>query len=151
MSDKENDVFEVAVHGRRFDNRATPDVAQAYVLDERITGHDSYRPARLVRPDGPEVTVRVLTLDDITLIYPLSDQIRLPDEWDGRLLLTAKPRGPKLPADLAAALVAAGVDVDELDPARRRHLIGFVAEAKPGPTREARIAAAVQAARQDHG
>lgn len=150
-TDSPDDVFEVAVHGRRFDNQATADVAQAYVLDERITGHDSYRPARLVRPDGPEVTVRVLTLDDITLIYPLSQQIRLPDEWAGRLKLSAQPRGPKLPADLAAALVDAGVDVEQLDPARRRHLIGFVAEAKPGPTRQARIAAAVQAAQQDHG
>lgn len=149
MPERRNDVSEVAVHGRRFDNNASADVAQAYVLDERIAGHDSFLPARLVRPDQPDVTVRVLTLDDITLIYPLTPEIRLPDDWHGTLRLASHRRGPKLPSDLATALAEAGVDVERLDPARRRHLIGFVAEAKPGPTREARITAAVAAARQD--
>ncbi|GAB3404821.1 hypothetical protein GCM10027569_13430 [Flindersiella endophytica] len=85
-----------------------------------------------------------MTLDDITIVYPLEAGVILPDEWDGTLRLASKARGVRMPADLAAALAAAGVDVDGLDPAQRRHLIGFVAEARPGPTREARIAAAVQ-------
>src|SRR5690606_3275101 len=93
------------------------------------------------------IRVRVLTLDDITIVYPLAPNVSLPDEWEGTLRLASGRRGPRMPEDLASALTSAGVDPDGLDDAQRRHLIGFVAEARPGPTRDARIAAAVEAAR----
>ncbi|WP_460517180.1 hypothetical protein [Flindersiella endophytica] len=144
MPEEQPEDFEVVVRARRFDNGTGADVVPAYVLSDRISGHDSYRPAQLLRPPHPPVQVRVMTLDDITIVYPLEAGVILPDEWDGTLRLASKARGVRMPADLAAALAAAGVDVDGLDPAQRRHLIGFVAEARPGPTREARIAAAVQ-------
>lgn len=142
--EQSEEAFEVVVRARRFDNSAGADVVPAYVLSERITGHDSYRPAHLIRPPDPPLLVRVMTLDDITIVYPLESGVTLPDEWDGTLRLASKPRGLRMPADLAAALAEAGVDAEQLDPAQRRHLIGFVAEARPGPTRQARIAAAVK-------
>lgn len=138
--------YQVAVRGHREDHDGTC----AYVLDRRITGHDSFRPARLRltgRPD--DVRVRVLTLDDVSVVVPLPGEPELADRWDGTLHLPAGPRGPAMPADLAAALVAAGVDPDALPDTMRRHLVGFVAEARRGPTRDARLAAAVNAVRRD--
>ena len=96
-----------------------------------------------------DVRVRVLTLDDVTLICPLPDQPELPDRWEGTLVLPPAGRGPAMPADLLDGLLDAGLDPTDLEAASRRHLIGFVAEARPGPTRTARIAFAVDAVRQD--
>ena len=87
-----------------------------------------------------DVRVRVLTLDDVTLICPLPDQPDLPDRWEGTLVLPPAGRGPAMPADLLDGLLDAGLDPTDLEAASRRHLIGFVAEARPGPTRTARIA-----------
>jgi hypothetical protein len=176
---------EIRVRGRRQDRCG----ARAFVLDARLTGHDSYRTARLrlagrptaaspvaARPpselsaghrsggcwsaDGRpplgrpsaepvvDIRVRVLTLDDVTLVCPLPDEPDLPDRWEGTLVLPKAGSGPAMPADLVQAIVAAGLDPTVLDDAARRHLVGFVTEARPGPTRTARIAVAVDAVRQ---
>ena len=134
---------------------------RAYILDQRINGHDSFRPATLrwradpsrVGSTGPaeerSARVRVLTLDDVTVVTPLPGQPDLPDSWVGTLVLPSGHRGPAMPDDLAHALTEAGVDPGGLDGAVGRHLVGFVAEARPGPTRDARVAAAVDAVRRD--
>ncbi|WP_020577734.1 hypothetical protein [Actinopolymorpha alba] len=135
----------LAIRGHREDH----DGMRAYVLDRRLTGYDSYRTARLIVADRPPLRVRVLTLDDLTVLCPLPEQRELPDRWEGTLELPATSRGSVMPADLTRALVEAGIEPTALDDAQRRHLIGFVAEARPGPTRDARLAAAVSAARRD--
>jgi hypothetical protein len=178
---------ELRVRGRRQHRSGT----RAFVLDARLTGHDSYRTARLRlagrptatspvaarppnelsaghRPSGCcsagghppigrppadpalDIRVRVLTLDDVTLVCPLPDEPDLPDRWEGTLVLPQKGPGPAMPADLLQALVAAGLDPADLEAASRRHLVGFVTEARAGPTRTARIAFAVDAVRQEH-
>jgi hypothetical protein len=145
---------EVVVHGRRHDDvrpgdgddGVRDDSVRAYVLDERLVGHDSYRVAELVLPDHPTVVrVRVLTLDDVTTVCPLAGEPSLPDRWEGRLILRSTERGRRMPPDLEGALAAAGLDPATLDAAQRRHLVGFVSEARPGPTRDARLAVAVAA------
>lgn len=141
----------LAVRGRRHDHAG----ARAYVLDRRITGHDSFRPAELL-VEGLEglrtlARVRVLTLDDVTLVCPLPDQPPLAQEWEGTLVLPDTHRDTDLPADLAASLAAVGITPDQLEEAQRRYLAGFVAEARPGPTRDARVAVAVSAVRRDLG
>lgn len=96
-----------------------------------------------------DVRVRILTLDDVTLLCPLPDEPELPDHWEGTLLLPPHSRGQSMPAELVDALVTAGVDPAELEVASLRHLVGFVAEARPGPTRDARVALAVTAVRME--
>jgi hypothetical protein len=134
------------VRGRR----EVHDGLDSYVLDQRLTGHDSYAVAELElrTPEsvGRVVRVRVLTLDDVTTVWPVS-KAPLPDRWSGTLRLRVSARGDRVPADLAHALMKAGLDPSALDASERRQLIGFVDEARPGPTREARIAAAVAAVR----
>jgi hypothetical protein len=140
---------EVVVHGRRHDDVRQgdgDDGVRAYVLDERLVGHDSYRIAELVLADDATVVrVRVLTLDDVTTICPLAGEPSLPDRWEGRLILRSRERCRRMPPDLEKALTAAGLDPATLDAVQRRHLVGFVSEARPGPTRDARLAVAVAA------
>jgi hypothetical protein len=143
------------VRGHREDH----DGFRSYVLDERISGYDSYRAAELVldevceppaeyAPDQVSVQVRVLTLDDVTIVSPLPGQPELPDRWRGHLVLPASSRGRAMPADLTCALLAAGLDPSDLEAGSLRHLVEFVAEARPGSaTRDARVAAAVDALR----
>lgn len=137
----------MVVHGHRYDDvRLGDEGARAYVLEERLVGYDSYRVAELALADGTTVVrVRVLTLDDVTTVWPLAGEPSLPDRWEGRLLLRSRERGGRVPPDLASALDAAGLDLAVLDAAQRRHLVGFVSEAHPGPTRDARLAVAVAA------
>ncbi|MGW5359494.1 hypothetical protein [Actinopolymorpha pittospori] len=139
----------LTVRGCRHDHAG----ALAYVLDRRISGHDSFRPADLLVEGSPGhrtlTRVRVLTLDDLTLVCPLPDQPALPREWEGVLVLPDTPRATDLPADLAASLAAVGITPDQIEEAQRRYLAGFVAEARPGPTRDARVAVAVSAVRRD--
>ncbi|MFD2077860.1 hypothetical protein SAMN05421678_10828 [Actinopolymorpha cephalotaxi] len=165
----------IAVRGQRHDHAG----ATAYVLDRRLTGYDSYRPAVLLltesRPAEPPagstrvtcraVRVRVLTLDDVTLVSPLGasgaaagpgthprpDPDSLPESWEGTLVLPEGRRQVNVPADLAAALAGAGIDADEVGEAHLRHLVGYVNEAGPGRTRAARVSAAVTAVRREVG
>ncbi|SDR98295.1 hypothetical protein [Actinopolymorpha singaporensis] len=164
----------IAVRGRRHVHAG----ATAYVLDRRLSGYDSYRPAVLLltgsRPAEPpagstQVTcratrVRVLTLDDVTLVCPLGARgasgtdarpdyppESWPESWEGTLVLPESRRRVGVPADLAAALAAAGVDADQVGEGHLRHLVGYVTEAGPGPTRAARVSAAVSAVRREVG
>jgi hypothetical protein len=154
----------IAVRGRRRDHAG----ATAYVLDRRLSGYDSYRPAVLLltesepaqTPSGAArvtcraVRVRVLTLDDVTLVCPLggggtTGQDPWPESWEGTLVLPESRRRVDLPADLAAALDSAGIETDQVGEASLRHLVGYVTEAGPGPTRAARVNAAVSAVRRE--
>lgn len=160
----------IAVRGRRHDHAG----ATAYVLDRRLSGYDSYRPAVLLLtesrlpepPAGPAsvtcraVRVRVLTLDDVTLVCPLGARgasgadappDAWPESWAGTLVLPESRRRADVPADLAAALAAAGIDAGQVGEAHLRHLVGYVTEAGPGPTRAARVSAAVSAVRREVG
>ncbi len=151
----------VEVRGRRHDHAG----ATAYVLDRRLSGYDSYRPAMLLLtesepPQTPAGTarvtcramrVRVLTLDDVTLVCPLAASVGepWPESWEGTLVLPENRRRVDVPADLAVALDGAGIDADQVGEASLRHLVGYVTEAGPGPTRAARVSAAVSAVRRE--
>jgi hypothetical protein len=82
-------------------------------------------------------------------VCPLPDEPELPDRWEGTLLLPPHSRGQSMPPELVDALVVAGLNPAELEVASLRHLVGFVAEARPGPTRDARVALALAAVRME--
>lgn len=130
-------LIDFSVRGKRTDN--------VYLLEERLGSEDTYRMATLHLRDGRDFRVRVFTMDDVTVIRPIEDG--LPDHWEGTLSFPARSRERKMPSDLVRAFEAAGIEAGNLDPVVRRHLIGFVLEARQGPAREARVAAAVLAAR----
>ncbi|MFI9626437.1 hypothetical protein [Streptomyces sp. NPDC052042] len=115
------------------------------VVDERLSGHDTFLSAtlRLDRPMRlPELPVRILTFDDVTVLSPLSlalPQAQAGKEWSGTLLIPHGSRPPAIPDDLAQAADKASVDTSGWSPAEARQLLTFLGEAGPGPVRAERI------------
>ncbi|MFJ6433321.1 hypothetical protein [Streptomyces sp. NPDC091416] len=114
-------------------------------MDERLSGHDTFlsttlrldRPVRL-----PDLPVRILTFDDVTVLAPLVSvlpQSQDGDEWGGTLLIPHGARPPTIPDDLARAAAEAGIDTSGWSSAEARHLLTFLSEAVPGPVRTERI------------
>ncbi len=115
------------------------------VVDERLSGHDTFlsttlrldQPVRL-----PDLPVRILTFDDVTVLAPLVSvlpQSQDGEEWEGTLLIPHGARPPTIPDDLAQAAAEAGVDTSSWSPAEARHLLTFLSEAGSGPVRTERI------------
>ncbi|WP_279580518.1 hypothetical protein [Fodinicola feengrottensis] len=68
--------------------------------------------------------------------------------WWPAVLTTFDPRSPRVPADLAAALSAAGADLGSVSMAgQRRHAVLWIAAAPNARIRAARVATVVDAAR----
>lgn len=117
------------------------------VLAERLDGHDTFLTARLDLDDDRTVTVRILTLDDVTVLR-LADGEEAPDlatSWAGRLHLPHGLRPRSIPEDLATAAVAANRDIGALDTAELRYALTFLGEATTASIRIGRIAAIVSA------
>ncbi|MEU2227038.1 hypothetical protein [Streptomyces sp. NPDC018347] len=131
----------LAVHGR-LERRAGTEL---FIVDERLSGHDTFLSTtlRLNRPvDLPELPVRILTFDDVTILAPLVSvlpQAQAGEEWSGTLLIPHGARPPTIPDDLAEAAAEAGVDTSGWSPAEARQLLTFLGEAVPGPVRAERI------------
>ncbi|WP_405388098.1 hypothetical protein OG596_09085 [Streptomyces sp. NBC_01102] len=132
---------ELAVHGR-LEQR---DGAVLLVVDARLSGHDTFLSAtlRLDQPVYvPELPVRILTFDDVTVLSPLGPalpQAQAGEEWSGTLLIPHGARLPTIPADLAQAAAEADVNTSGWSPAEARQLLTFLGEASPGPVRTERI------------
>ncbi|MFF2025034.1 hypothetical protein ACFVW2_24910 [Streptomyces sp. NPDC058171] len=114
-------------------------------VDERLNGYDTFlsttlcldHPVRL-----PELPVRILTFDDVTVLSPLG--LALPRThagraWNGTLRMPHGSRAPTIPDDLALAAAEAGVDTSGWTPVEARQLLSFLREAVPGPVRTERI------------
>ncbi|GAA2930975.1 MULTISPECIES: hypothetical protein [Streptomyces] len=120
------------------------------VLDERLTGHDTFLSA-VVCLEAPvpvaDLRVRILTFDDVTVLSPLDG----PDlageggvEWSGTLLLPHGSRPPGIPDDFARAAAEADIDTSAWSPAEARQLLTYLSEAS-GPVRTERIRVIVEA------
>ena len=127
------------VRGTRHDDR--PDML---VLSERLDGYDTFLTGRLeVR--GRTYPVRILTLDDVTVLR-LGDGSRVAaGEWAGTLHLPHGARRPAPPPDLFALALERRRDLTALDEAELRYALTFLGEATTPAIRGARASVIVDA------
>lgn len=110
------------------------------VLSERLDGHDTFLTGRLVLSGDQAVSVRILTLDDVTVLRVLGDEpLSITDGWSGVLHLPHGWRIRSLPADLIAAATNARRNIGSLDEAGLRYALTFLGEASTAEIRRARI------------
>ncbi|MFD4337838.1 hypothetical protein ACFWPP_11690 [Streptomyces anulatus] len=132
---------ELAVHGHLQQREGK----MLFVVDERLSGYDTFLSTTLrLEPPVllPELAVRILTFDDVTVLSPLDPvllQERTGEEWSGTLLIPHGARPPTIPDDLAQAAAEAGVDTGGWSPAEARHLLTFLGEAGSASVRGERI------------
>ena len=117
------------------------------VLAERLEGYDTFLTGRLEvdgRSNGP---VRILTLDDVTVLRVANWQVDLAPggHWSGTLHLPHGLRSQEIPDDLASAAASRRRDLTALDEAERRYALTFLQEATTSVIRRGRIAAIVNA------
>ncbi len=125
---------------------ATESNGTMLVLSERLDGHDTFLSGQLQLGDAPLRAVRILTLDDVTVLR-LHDGLPTPvaGPWAGILYLPHGWRTRSIPDDLTAAATAAQRDVEALDEAELRYALTFLGEANSDAIRQARIHAIVNA------
>src|SRR5690606_29538426 len=116
------------------------------VLAERLGGHDTFLSGSLDM-DGTSIPVRIMTLDDVTVLHP-TDSGAVPTlraRWSGTLHLPHGLRPQTAPRDLESAAEAEGRILAALDDAELRYALTFLSEATTPEIRGARIAAIVSA------
>ena len=123
----------------------TPD-GPLLVLTERLGGHDTFLSGRLDL-DGTNIPVRIMTLDDVTVLHPTNPGTvpALRARWSGTLHLPHGLRPQTAPGDLESAAEAEGRILGALDDAELRYALTFLSEATTREIRTARIAAIVSA------
>ncbi|WP_367132937.1 MULTISPECIES: hypothetical protein [Streptomyces] len=136
------DRTEIAVRGRYEAASHGPHL----VLDGGpLSGHDTFLTGILLleEPHTAEIPVRILTLDDITVLSPITDPTYpLPGagrSWSGVLRLPHRSRTPSLPEDLARAAADVNVDLGQWDEALMRYALTFLGEARDPKVRAQRI------------
>jgi FMN phosphatase YigB (HAD superfamily) len=117
------------------------------VLDERLEGYDSYLTGKLQLVGQEPVTVRVLTLDDVTVLRcsPMSMPPESGERWTGTLRLRPGFRSRAVPEDLVSAAATRHRDLLALDSAELRYALTFLEESTTASIRQQRIAAIVDA------
>ncbi len=97
------------------------------VLSQRLDGHDTFLVGR-VDLGGVSIDVRILTLDDVTILRPTENVSRLavPSNWSGTLHLPHGLRRRKAPPELEQAASRAGRSLDVLDEAETRYALTFL-------------------------
>lgn len=100
------------------------------VLTERLDGHDTFLTGRLELDQETSLVVRILSLDDVTVLHVPGDQPMPPagETWAGVLHLPHGWRTTSAPADLVEATARAERDLSALDPAELRYALTFLAE-----------------------
>jgi hypothetical protein len=121
------------------------DGAVLLVLDSRLEGHDTFLAGHLDLDDGPSLPVRIITLDEMTVLRPAGPAAVRPGRWSGALRLRHGLRPVVIPADLASAAAHRRRAVSALDDAERRYAVTFLGEASTPGIRAARVAAIVSA------
>ncbi|MFF4802289.1 hypothetical protein ACFY1U_28450 [Streptomyces sp. NPDC001351] len=113
-------------------------------LSRRLDGHDTFLTGSLDIEDS-SVPVRILTLDDVTVLRPANSFPAPADgeHWRGRLHLPHGLRPRSIPPDLNAAAHQGGRSLDALDEAELRYVLTFLSEATTADIRHARIEAVV--------
>jgi hypothetical protein len=115
------------------------------VLDSRLKGHDTFLAGYLDLNDGQSLPVRIITLDEVTVLRPVASASLLPGRWSGSLRLRHGLRPVTVPADLAAGAARQGRAISALDDAETRYAVTFLGEAATPGIRAARVAAIVNA------
>lgn len=117
------------------------------VLAERLEGYDTFLTGRLEVDGCSNGPVRILTLDDVTVLRVADWQIDLAPggHWSGTLHLPHGLRSQEVPDDLASAAASRRRDLTALDEAERRYALTFLQEATTSIIRRGRIAAIVNA------
>jgi len=117
------------------------------VLSDRLDGHDTFLTGQLELGDRMVVVVRILTLDDVTVLRYVDESAKplLAGAWAGVLHLPHGWRARAIPDDLAVAASRAGRDLGALDEAELRYALTFLDEATTDRIRDARITAIVGA------
>lgn len=119
--------------------------ASLFVLAERLSDHDTFLTGAL-DIEGARLPVRILTLDDVTVLRPTTAPPRLPGStWSGVLHLPHGLRAARIPNDLEDALKEAEIDTADLDPRELRHLLTYLGESTTPAVRRERIATIVGA------
>lgn len=116
------------------------------VLSERLHGHNTFLAGKLQVGSDQVLSVRIITLDDVTVLR-LLDQPRthLKDPWAGVLQLPHGWHNRAIPSDLLTAAKKARKDLSILDEAELRYALTFLGEAGTDVIRQARINAIVNA------
>jgi hypothetical protein len=114
------------------------------VLSERLEGHNTFLTGQLEVGATPRMTVRIMTLDDVTVLRLVSPStLSLAGPWTGILHLAHGWRTRSMPPDLAGAAVTARRDLGVLDEAELRYALTFLGESSTDAIRRARIRAIV--------
>lgn len=119
----------------------TTDGRTLLILTARLEGHDTFLTGSLDL-GTEQITVRVMTFDDMTVLLPEHDSPWLPAaEWTGTLCLRHGRRHQHVPSDLAAAANEQGTLLSALDEPEMRYATTYLDEATTPQIRQARIAA----------
>ncbi|MFK0193945.1 hypothetical protein [Kitasatospora sp. NPDC090308] len=114
------------------------------VLAQRLDGHDTFLSGRLDLGQGP-AAVRIITLDDVTVLRPMETiEVTIPS-WSGTLHLPHGLRPRSIPEDLTAAARTTHRDLDAIDAAELRYALTFLGESTTEQIRIARLEAIVSA------
>ncbi|MEU7581989.1 hypothetical protein AB0B50_30875 [Streptomyces sp. NPDC041068] len=116
------------------------------VLSERLDGHDTFLKGSL-DVGSSSVPVRILTLDDVTVLRP-ADHSAVPDlgaGWQGTLRLPHGLRPQAIPPDLQEVAAEEGRSLEALDEAELRYVLTFLSESTTTAIRQARVEAIVSA------
>lgn len=110
-------------------------------LSRRLDGHDTFLTGFLELEDGVLRPVRIVTMDDVTLLRsaPGASLPPLDETWSGTLHLPHGQRPREVPRDLSDAARANGRDLDSLDFAELRYALTFLGEATTAAIRRDRI------------
>jgi len=115
------------------------------VLDRRLEGRDTFLAGHLDLDDGRSLAVRIITLDEMTVLRPAGPASLRPGRWSGSLRLRHGLRPVAIPADLADSAARNGRAISGLDDAETRYAVTFLGEAATPGIRAARVAAIVTA------
>lgn len=115
-----------------------------FVLSDRLDGYDTFLTGRL-EISGRSIPVQILTLDDMTVLRPASDQdvSQFSGQWEGRLYLPHGLRSRNIPTDLTAEAARHRRDLTALSAADLRYALTFLGEATTEHIRMGRIDAIV--------
>lgn len=117
------------------------------VLSQRLDGHDTFLTGQLELDDQTVVGVRILTLDDVTVLRFTNEVTKPPVSvaWSGILHLPHGWRPRNIPDDLTVVAAKARRDLCALDSAELRYALTFLDEATTDEIRQGRIAVIVSA------
>lgn len=114
------------------------------VLSQRLDGHDTFLKGSL-DVGGTSVAVRILTLDDVTVLRP-ADHSAVPGldtQWQGMLHLPHGLRPRTIPPDLLETTECEGWTLEPLDEAELCYVLTFLPESASAAIRLARVKAIV--------